>query len=463
MGIHMSTHPDAITLGKNFDFSRRQLMKLGAGVAGTAALAACAPGNSVTPTKLASAPPKELTGDVVIWDREGDLFKVFDEALKGFRTLHPKLNVKHVAVNVDAKLPSALITGTNVPDGSFWEDVNIQGSAAHLTDLTDRLKPYLAETIQYKIDVNTVKGRIVGVPWDLDPGLLFYRDDILKDAGVDPKSIASYDDLLAAARKIKAKNPKARPIHLEGDTALGQLWLEMFANQQGTGMVDKNGKLQLDSDKYRQILTWMQTVVKEELGAPSKLGTPSDLASFENGTQSLMLFAIWFDYSPQMLFKQTAGKWRTMELPAWTAGGARSGVMGGSSFVIPSQSKNPEAAWALFEYLVFKPEGYKAVYGPSSVYPNGLNTSLPSYKPALNPGEPLFKPVAGLGYQDIWTVFTKAAAQVPAGYRIAPWYNQAVPYLGNNLQKMLAGQMTVDDCLKTSTDQIQKNLIDRAH
>jgi hypothetical protein len=45
--------------------------------------------------------------------------------------------------------------------------------------------------------------------------------------------------------------------------------------------------------------------------------------------------------------------------------------------------------------------------------------------------------LSALGNQDLWSVFTKAAAQVPGGYRIAPWYNQAVPYLGNNLQQML--------------------------
>jgi lactose/L-arabinose transport system substrate-binding protein len=205
----------------------------------------------------------------------------------------------------------------------------------------------------------------------------------------------------------------------------------------------------------------MQTVVKEGLGAPSKYLTPSDIATYENGTQSLVPFAVWFDYAPQLLFKQTTGKWRATLLPAWKDGGARSGIMGGSSFVIPAKAKNPELAWLAFEYLVFKPAGYQAVYGPNSVYPNGLNTSLPSYKPALNPDQPLFKPVAALGNQDIWSIFTKAADTVPGGYSIPSWFNRAVPYLGNNLQKLLGGSMSVDDVLSNSTQQIQKNLITR--
>lgn len=449
--------------------SRRELFRLGAGAAAAAAavpaLAACSPGNlgGGGSTKKLSASPanKNLSGEVTIWDRQGDLFKVFDHAIKGFEKKYPKVKVHHVAVDVDTKLPKTLVSGTNVPDGSFWEDVNLQGSADHLTDLSDLLAPYEKDIIRFKIDVNTIGGRTVGVPWDLDPGLLYYREDVLEQAGVDPASIATYDDLTDAAKAVKEKNPKAKPIHIEGDPATSQLWLEMFANQQGTGMVDASGKLRLDSPQYRQILTWMNDVVKSGLGSPTKYLQPTDIATLDNGTQALVPFAIWFDYAPQLLLKKTKGKWRATLLPAWQDGGARSGIMGGSSFVIPAKSKNPELAWRVFEYLVFDPDGYRAVYGPGSIYPNGLNTSLPSYKPALKPDKPLFKPVSALGNQDLWSVFTKAAAQVPGGYRIAPWYNQAVPILGNNLQQMFQGKMSVDDCLTKSADKIQKNLVNR--
>jgi lactose/L-arabinose transport system substrate-binding protein len=449
--------------------SRRTLFRLGAGTAAAVAvpsvLGGCSPGNlsgsGATSAKLSSSPATSLSGEVTIWDRQGDLFKVFDHAIKGFEKKYPKVKVNHVAVDVDGKLPKTLVSGTNVPDGSFWEDVNLQGSADHLTDLSDLLAPYKKDIIQFKLDVNTIGGRTVGVPWDLDPGLLYYREDVLEQAGVDPNSLTTYDSLVAAARTIKQRNPAARPIHIEGDPAVGQLWLEMFANQQGTAMIDENGKLQLDSPKYRQILTWMHDVVTNELGTPTKYLQPTDIATLENGTQSLVPFAIWFDYAPQLLLNKTKGKWRATLLPAWNESGARSGIMGGSSFVIPAKSRNPELAWKVFEYFVFDPDGYRAVYGPGSIYPNGLNTSLPSYKPALQPDKPLFKPVPALGNQDLWSVFTKAAAQVPGGYRIAPWYNQAVPYLGNNLQQMLQGKMSVDDCLSQSAEKIQKNLVER--
>jgi len=361
-----------------------------------------------------------------------------------------------------AKLPNALITGAGLPDGSFWDDAKIPGQFEHLTDLSALIKPYAAQTVQYKLDVNTVAGKIYGVPWDLDPGLLYYRADILDKAGIDPVSITTYDKLLDAARMVKAKvNPNARPIHFDMSPFLGQLWLEMLANQLGTSMADANGKLRLDSPQYRQIFTWIQTAVKDQLVTHTNYLDPTDLKLLDDGTQVFIPWAIWWDAAPEQLLKNTSAKWRAMPLPAWTEGGSRAGVMGGSSFLIPAKAKSPELAWLFYEHLVYKKEGYSAVYGPNAVYPGGLNTSVPSYKPALNPAAPLFKPFPQLGNQDLWSVAVKAGLEVGRGTPLPTWWAGAVDYLGSNLQKLMDGRMTPQEVISVSTAAIEKNLINR--
>ena len=128
--------------------------------------------------------------------------------------------------------------------------------------------------------------------------------------------------------------------------------------------------------------------------------------------------------------------------------------------MIPIKAKSPELAWLFYEFAMYEKAGYTSVYGPNATYPNGLNTSLPSVKSALN-GEALFKPVAALGNEDLWPVDTRAALAIPAGYRIPTWFNQAANYLGVNMQKMIDGSMGVEDVIAQSTTQIQKNLVDR--
>ena len=110
---------------------------------------------------------------------------------------------------------------------------------------------------------------------------------------------------------------------------------------------------------------------------------------------------------------------------------------------------------------MFDEAGYTAVYGPNTVYPHGLNTSIPAYLPAADPAKPLFQPDPSLGNQDLWKVATEAGAQIPGSVPTPSWWSGAVDYLGNNVQKMLDGTMTPDQVISQLTTDIQTNLIDR--
>jgi lactose/L-arabinose transport system substrate-binding protein len=446
-------------------FTRRRLLSAlavagGLGLA-SPLLSACTPGSSGESEKLAPSPSAAAAGSVTLWMRDDDLLKVFKTVIPAFNQKYPDVKVTMLGVDIVTKLPPTLISGTGVPDGAFYEDVNIGAQKDHLFDLTDLMKPHTADTLQFKLDVATYDDKLVAVPWDTDPGLLYYNSKVLSEAKVDPKSLTSYDALLEAARTIKAKFPKARPIPLEQDANLGMQWLMMMVNQQqGSGLVDGNGDLTIDTDAFRKTLTWIKTVADEDLGARSKFASTGHIAQLEDGTISLVPWAVWFIFLPQSALKTTKGDWRVQSLPAWTDGGAKSGVMGGSSFVIPLKAKNPELAWLFYEFALYTKEGYRTVYGPNDTYPNGLNTALPSVKAALQ-GDALFKPIAALGNQDLWAVDTAAAKEIPPGYRIPSWFTSAAGYLGVNVQKMIDGKMSVDQVISTSVDQITKNLVNR--
>lgn len=447
-----------------------------AALAAVAVLAACGPdvtsgsssssgsssASASTDADMLQAPSGDSpSGEITIWDRSGDLYQVFDAVIAAFNKRYPNITVHHEAVDIDAKLQNTLITGADVPDGVFLDDAKVAGYADYLWNVSDVMAPYADKVAQQKIQTDTIDGGLYGVPYDLDPGLLFYNATALKDAGVDVDSIATYDDLLAAARAYKAARPDSAPIHLEQAGFLGQLQLEMYASQLGTSMADEKGALRLDSPEYEQILTFLDTVQKEGLGTRAEYLSQSDIGAMESGSEVFYPWAIWFSYAPQQLLPTTTGDWRAMPLPAWKDGGPRSGAMGGSSFVLPKQGKSSGLAWLFYEFLMFDPEGYSAVWGPNSVYPKGLNTSIPAYLPAADPGTPLFGPVEALGGQDLWSVAVSAGKEIPGGTPVPSWWAGAVDYLGTNVQKMLDGAMTPREVIDTSTEQIQTNLVDR--
>ncbi|WP_159620465.1 ABC transporter substrate-binding protein [Ruania rhizosphaerae] len=453
--------------------ARRRTAVIGIAAATALGLAACGPeitsdegpttgpGSSEPPAENQLVAPDSPEGEITIWDRSGDLFEVFEAAIPAFNERYPDIVVHHEAVDIDAKLQNTLITGTEVPDGVFLDDARVAGYADFLWNLDGVLEPYLGEIAEYKVDVNSTTEGIFGVPFDSNPGLLYYNAAALEDAGVDATTIETYDDLLAAARDYADAVPGSAPIHLEQSPFLAQLQLEMFASQLGTSIADADGELRLDSPEYEQILTFLDTVQSEGLGTRAEYLDPTDIAELENGNQVFYPWAIWFDFAPQQLLPETSGDWRAMPLPAWEDGGARSGVMGGSSFVLPSESENADLAWLFYEFLMFDEAGYTSVWGPSEVYPDGLNTSIPSYAPAADPSEPLFAPVEALGGQDLWAVATEAGEQIPGTVPTPSWWAGAVEYLGNDLQRMYDDDLSPQEVLASSSEAIQTNLIDR--
>jgi ABC-type glycerol-3-phosphate transport system substrate-binding protein len=447
---------------------RRGLAALSGAAILALGLTACGPditagtgGDDASADRLQAPTEDSPSGEITIWDRSGDLYEVFDDAIDDFNEVYPDITVNHEAVDIDAKLQNTLITGTDVPDGVFLDDAKIAGFADYMWDLSDVLGPYVDDIAQQKVDVNSTGGGIYGVPYDSNPGLLYYNATALEAQGIDATQIETYDDLLEASRAYQEAVPSAKPIHLEQSPFLGQLQLEMYASQLGTSIADADGNLRIDSPEYEQILGFLDTVQKDGLGTRAEYLGPTDIAELENGNQVFYPWAIWFDFAPQQLLPETAGDWRAMELPAWEEGGARSGAMGGSSFAIPKDGENAELAWLFYEFLMFDEAGYTAVWGPTDTYPTGLNTSIPSYEPAADPETPLFEPVEGLGGQDLWSVATAASTQIPAAAPTPEWWAGAVDYLGSDIQRMLDGELTPTEVLEKSTADIQANLIDR--
>ncbi len=90
----------------------------------------------------------------------------------------------------------------------------------HLLDL----KPYShgAEARHFPAIVanNTVDGKLLGMPWYTDAGLLYYRKDLLQKYGLQPP--ATWDDLAASARQVMDAERAAGNADFQGYVFQGQ-------------------------------------------------------------------------------------------------------------------------------------------------------------------------------------------------------------------------------------------------
>ena len=153
--------------------------------------------------------------------------------------------------------------------------------------------------------------------------------------------------------------------------------------QNGGNLWDAEGNPTFDDPKAIEALE----LLKEFRDAGITLNdAASDQATYDtmiNGTVATYLAPTWWTYFPKTFAPDTAGLWGGIPLPAFEEGGARSTNVGGTSLIIPSQSKNGAAAWAFLNFWLLRPESRLVSYE------NGGYLFENIYKPVAD--DPIFQ------------------------------------------------------------------------
>lgn len=198
-------------------------------------------------------------------------------------------------------------------------------------------------------DTNIVDGTLYGVPWYVDTRLLFYRKDLLAEAGVKqvPQTWAEFEQAMAAVKR-----------HVGPDRYAILMPLNEF-EQQLSFALQQDDPLLRDHDNYgnfrspgfRKALAFYANMF-EQGWAPKLSETQISNVWYEffNGYYAFYLSGPW--NVREFRLRQPPGmegKWGTMALPGPTGPGA--GIAGGSSLVILRRSQHKQAAWKLIEYL----------------------------------------------------------------------------------------------------------------
>jgi multiple sugar transport system substrate-binding protein len=198
-------------------------------------------------------------------------------------------------------------------------------------------------------DTNVVDGRLLGVPWYVDTRLLFYRKDILRDAGVDaaPRTWDEWAEAMAAVKRHVG--PRRYAILLPLNEFEPQLSL---AVQQPDPLLREEGtRGNFQSPGFRRALAFYARMF-EEGWAPvlSETQISNVWDEFFRGFNAFYLSGPWnIREFRRRAPPELADAWGTMPLPGPDGPGA--GIAGGTSLVLPRGGANADAAWLLVEYL----------------------------------------------------------------------------------------------------------------
>jgi multiple sugar transport system substrate-binding protein len=307
---------------------------------------------------IALAGCSDATGPVTVkmWamGREGELV---GELVADFEREHPEVRVEIQALpwnSAHEKLLTAFV-GDATPDVAQLGNTWLPELAA-----LDAFAPLDARIAASRVvrppdyfpgiwDTNRIAGAVVGVPWYVDTRLLFYRRDLLAEAGF-PQPPTSWPAWREAMQAIKRRAGPSRFAILLPLDEYDQLL--SFALQEDDPLLRDHGRYgNFESPGFRRALSFYLGLFVEQLAPMTtqmQVSNPWDelargyFSFFMHGPWSIGEFKRRLPASQQDL-------WATAALPGPHGPGA--GIAGGASLVIFRRSAHPDQAWQLIEYL----------------------------------------------------------------------------------------------------------------
>ena len=255
-------------------------------------------------------------------------------------------------------------------------------------DLTDRLH---AEELRPGVSIYeglnapsfgpwSSRGRIFGLPHDVHPVMLVYRADLVEAAGIDVTQIETWDDFVRVMSPLQ--------VDLDGDGTTDRWLLDnWFTNgnnleslilQAGGGTFDADDKLLVDSAANAMVLarmvSWCRGDTRISVDAPDFSASGNKLKLDGKVIAGIMpdwLAGIW-----KSDLAGLSGKVKLMPLPAWTRGGRRTSVKGGTMLGIPKatledngkgSTERFESAWAVAKHLYLSRDLAEELYNNSNI------------------------------------------------------------------------------------------------
>ena len=298
------------------------------------------------------------TGETVLkfWamGREGE---VVVQLLPEFERTHPGIRVEVQQLPWTAaheKLLTAF-AGDATPDlcqlGNTWVPEFVALGAIAPLDRYVAASPVVdaADYFSGIWQTNIVGGALYGVPWYVDTRLLFYRRDLLAQAGYasPPASWPEWTRMMAAIKQRAGPDRYAILLPLNEAEPLLALAL-----QQDEPLLRGDGRWgNFDSAGFHRALQFYVDAFRAGF-APAKSGV--DVSNvwneFGRGYFAFYISGPWnIGEFKRRLPASVQAEWATVPLPGPSGPGAS--IAGGSSLVVFRASKAKAAAWQLIEYL----------------------------------------------------------------------------------------------------------------
>ncbi|MBN2533415.1 MAG: extracellular solute-binding protein, partial [Spirochaetales bacterium] len=362
---------------------------------------------------------------------------VFDS--DGFKTAFPGITVK---LQVSQFVDHHNRVSANIRNARGGNDIEVVGieylgsfiSSGGLTDLSQ--PPY--NGIQAGKDLAqiplaqglTENGKLIAMPVDVAPAVLFYRHRIANACGVDLENITDWADYIDKAKVLTSDT--------DFDGTIDRYALSNFLDlaillvREGNGsLFGESGNPYEPESKFKTILELARNV--SDAGIDGKVNVYSDqgINVLRDGKIVTHFSGAWMEWYLKGRCPELTGDWRVAYPPGHVCANS-----GGTYLVIPGHvpGGRKRDAWNIIKYLCTDPDAQLIILKAIGAFP--VLTTV--YNDPV-----IFEPDEYFGGQKVRELYRTIARQIPE-QKMTKWDLMCMNKFNQAMASVIAGTKTVD-------------------
>ena len=305
--------------------------------------------------------------------------KALVESAKSFNQKYPniKVNVQEygLAQNVYERYSVILSSGVGVPDIIQIESDYVQTFAETYPQYFFDMNGYI--DIEGKVDPSKIstsydsEKRLVSIPWDSGPVVMFYREDLFNQAGIDINTIITFEDYISAGKKLKERFPNITMTGLPFTQDENLFRCLLVANK--SYYLNNKGEITVASSKAIETLQMIKRLIDEGV-AKNTINWDGGIVANKNGELASWIMGGWWGGTIKDQMPEMKGKWKIAPIPAFPDGARASSSGGAGLSITASEPIKQAAALEFIKESLMNVDNQLMMYEKYSLFPSYLPT-----------------------------------------------------------------------------------------
>ena len=338
-------------------------------------------------------------------------------------------------------LPTAIST--------FPVSMQVLAENGVLKDITDQVTPYLDQFIDGAFEQATYKGRIYGIPYALQPKMMFYNDDLFVKYGIDPSRMSTMDGYIEVGKELLEKSGgEVKLSYVDPGNYTWRYWFRRGLMPQANGKIwsDDGTAVVFDTDPGTKLAfdTFAQLFEGGMLYNAATFQPAQYEAARKGQIATFYIESFWDSYLRSNL-ADMSGSWRSMPAPTFKEVG-KNGAQAIGMYCVVNKEGDPYTELFVDMMLDFNLNTEARNAWSDEMLADGLPTEHPITKDLL--ADPYWsQPSDYYGGESYKQMVTKAYQNQSSNLPVTENDAEADTIISSELEKYVAGSQDMDTTL----------------